>query len=289
MNGVINLFKPPGITSAGVVSFVKRRLKLKVGHAGTLDPEAAGVLPLLIGRATRLFNYIADLNKVYLAEIVFGTATDTQDAQGQVISVSENIPCIDELKKALPDFTGEIQQIPSIYSALKKDGKRLYDLARAGQSVERKPRQVVIDSIDIVSQSSENSFFIRISCGKGTYIRTLCHDLGEFLGSAAHMNILIRKSVGYMHMDEACTMQEIENESFKLLPADSLLCHIPKLVFPQIYSKKLLNGVAIPLAEIDKTIKTGGNYRVYIDDEFIGIGYVDGNMLRSRLVYAMIS
>lgn len=289
MNGVINLFKPPGITSAGAVSFVKRRLKLKVGHAGTLDPEAAGVLPLLIGRATRLFNYIADLNKIYLAEIVFGAATDTQDAQGQVISVSENIPSIDELKKALPNFTGETQQIPPMYSALKKDGKRLYDLARAGQSVERKPRRVVIDSIDIVSQSSENSFFIRISCGKGTYIRTLCHDLGEFLGSAAYMNVLLRESVGPMHMDDACTMQDIESGNFKLLPADSLLCHMPKLVFPQIYSKKLLNGVAIPLAEIDETIKTGGNYRVYIDDEFIGIGYVDGNMLRSRLVYAMIS
>lgn len=289
MNGVINLFKPPGITSAGAVSFVKRRLKAKVGHAGTLDPEAAGVLPLLIGRGTRLFNYIADLNKVYLAEIVFGTATDTQDAQGQVISTSKNIPSIDELKKALPNFSGEIMQIPPMYSALKKDGKRLYDLARAGQSVERKPRQVVVGSIDIVSQSSENSFFIRISCGKGTYIRTLCHDLGEYLGSAAHMNILIRESVGHMHMDEAYTMQEIESGNFKLLPADSLLCHMPKLVFDKIYSKKLLNGVAIPLADIDEIININENYRVYIEDSFIGIGYVEGEILRSRLVYAAIS
>lgn len=209
MNGIINLLKPPCLSSAQAVSFVKRLLKVKVGHAGTLDPEACGVLPIMVGKATRLFDYIAEGDKVYVAEIAFGLATDTQDATGRVIA--RGGPCPDEaaLRAVLPRFVGDLMQTPPAYSALKVDGEPLYKLARRGQAKPVKARPVQVHSIDLLRRSGPDSYTLRISCGKGTYIRTLCHDIGQALRVPAHMRLLVRERVGSYRIEDAITPEEL--------------------------------------------------------------------------------
>ncbi|NLA53933.1 MAG: tRNA pseudouridine(55) synthase TruB, partial [Clostridiales bacterium] len=210
MNGIINLLKPPCLSSAQAVSFIKRLTKEKIGHAGTLDPEACGVLPLMIGKATRLFDYIVEKQKVYVAELAFGVSTDTQDATGKVIAQSEQYPSKESLLEALELFTGNIFQCPPSFSAIKQGGKPLYKLAREGQMVQTKPRPIEVQKIELLDETSGHGFLLRVYCGKGTYIRTLCHDLGTQLGCPAHMRMLIRAQTGAFHINQAITMEEFE-------------------------------------------------------------------------------
>ena len=194
MNGFLCVLKPPGMTSSDVVVRVRRKLGkgVKVGHAGTLDPEASGVLPLMIGRAARLFDYLVEKEKTYVAQLKPGYATDTQDAHGAIIAGEGAHATRAQLEAVLPRFIGEIAQIPPMYSALKRDGQKLCDLARQGIDVKVEPRPTQVYAIQVLHENADGSFMLQIRCGRGTYIRTLCHDIGEALGTKAHMGMLLR-------------------------------------------------------------------------------------------------
>ena len=209
MDGFLNIHKPAGMTSHDVVARVRRTLKTKrVGHAGTLDPDATGVLLVAVGQATRLLPHLSLEPKVYLATIGFGTATDTEDASGQVTAEADASGLTEEaLRAVLPRFVGEIQQVPPMVSALHHNGQRLYDLARQGITVEREARTITIYSIECL-----NLHQVRVVCGGGTYIRTLCKDIGEALGLPAHMASLVREGVGPYTLHDAIALEEITEE-----------------------------------------------------------------------------
>ncbi len=213
MEGIINVLKPPGMTSSDVVVRMRRVLKTKkIGHTGTLDPGAAGVLPLCVGKATRLAEYITEQGKAYLAEVSFGVTTDTQDAFGKKIYETRPNLKQSDLERVLPKFLGEISQAPPMYSAVRKEGKRLYEYARQGLSVERKSRKVFIYSLKVVKWYEEEfpRAILYIECSKGTYIRTISHDLGQVLGCGAHMSFLLRVCSGKFKIRESWTLEEIE-------------------------------------------------------------------------------
>lgn len=226
-SGIINVYKEKDYTSSDVVVILKKILQTKkVGHTGTLDPMAEGVLPICVGKATRLSDYIMDKDKVYEAEIVFGQATDTQDATGRVTEQNSRIVTQDELQAVLSRFLGEIDQIPPMYSAIKKNGKKLYEYAREGIVLERPPRKITIYSMEILKQKAPNVFLLRICCSKGTYIRVLCVDIAAALGTCGHMAALLRTACADFNLNEAFTidkiraMKDAENWSF-LQPMDS--------------------------------------------------------------------
>ena len=205
--------KPSGITSHDVVNFIRRRFNIKrVGHAGTLDPMATGVLVVLLGKATKLSNTFTGDDKEYVAKIFFGKKTDTQDSQGRVIE-EKNIGSIDieNVKKALDNFKGEIEQVPPMVSAIKHRGKRLYQLARAGKTVNREPRRITISSIEMLDfRFPELTFKVR--CSKGTYVRTLCEDIGKVLGVPSHMSGLIRSASGDFLLEDSKNLDEVHEK-----------------------------------------------------------------------------
>ncbi len=294
MNGFINFIKPPGMSSAQAVFFVKRLLQAKVGHAGTLDPEAAGALPLMVGRGTKLFDYITDDNKVYLAEIAFGTATDTQDAQGQVVARSSKIPSMGALEAVLPQFVGTIHQTPPMYSALQQGGKRLYELAREGKQVEISARPIEVYEISDIQQRTKDSFLLRIRCGKGTYIRTLCQDIGKALGCPAHMRFLLRERVGDFTIENGITPEELKEFIAQGVPTvkwlhepDQYLNHLPQLDVPQSLQKPLINGVSLNIQDIPGGASLPENIfvRLYLNKQFICISQRTGQRLPMRTMY----
>jgi len=215
VNGIVNILKPPGMTSQDVVTVVKRILKVKkAGHTGTLDPGAAGVLPVCIGKATRIAEYLLNDTKSYRAEMTLGLRSDTLDKYGTIehIDVPELNP--GEIKKVFDTFKGYIQQIPPMYSAVKQGGKPLYELARKGIVVERKTRKVCIYNLHIVNVEN-NTILFDIDCSKGTYIRTLCSDIGKALGSDAIMTFLIRTKTGPFDIKSAITFDELNKASME--------------------------------------------------------------------------
>ena len=278
MNGYYNIKKPTGMSSAAVVAVLRRLTGVKrIGHAGTLDPEAAGVLPVMTGKATRLFDYLADKEKEYVAVCSFGTATDTQDATGNVTERGDNYPDRDSFLRAAEQLTGEIIQIPSIYSAIKVGGKPLYLRARRGETVEVPSRTVRIDAIDLIRETEDHGFEIRIRCGRGTYIRTLCADLGKLCGCPAHMQSLTRTRSGAFRIEDAITPEEAAELSGKgmleerLLPPDYALGHIPRADMPETYRKLIVNGAKMPLTAETEPLNEGEPVRIYLEDRFWGI------------------
>ena len=278
MNGYYNIKKPTGMSSAAVVAVLRRLTGVKrIGHAGTLDPEAAGVLPVMTGKATRLFDYLADKEKEYVAVCSFGTATDTQDATGNVTERGDNYPDRDSFLRAAEQLTGEIIQIPSIYSAIKVGGKPLYLRARRGETVEVPSRTVRIDAIDLIRETEDHGFEIRIRCGRGTYIRTLCADLGKLCGCPAHMQSLTRTRSGAFRIEDAITPEEAAELSGKgmleerLLPPDYALGHIPRADMPETYRKLIVNGAKMPLTAETEPLNEGEPARIYLEDSFWGI------------------
>lgn len=276
--GVINLLKPPGMSSAQAVAFIKRLSGLKAGHVGTLDPEAAGVLPILLGRATRIADYLIAGPKVYLAEIAFGAATDTQDAQGHVISRGESHPDKRALLSVLPRFTGSISQLPPQFSALKLGGTPAYKLARSGRKVDLTPRETEVDSITLLQEMPEHGFLMRIVCGKGTYIRTLCHDIGQALGCPAHMRLLIREESSYLSIHDACTVEELrevgrENMPRYLLSVEKALDFLPGFQVPVTLLHLLAGGVCIAVNDrrLGDVRPPAGPFRMYAGNAFLGI------------------
>lgn len=280
MNGVINVLKPPGMTSHDVVSAIRKIYGLKrVGHAGTLDPAAAGVLPVFLGSSARLIEYLAEAGKSYRALVTFGIETDTGDDTGKIIKKINNfaIPAPSVMEEVLASFIGEIDQLPPMYSAIKIQGKKLYELARRGITIERKPRKVTIYSLNLVRMVSAG-ILIDITCSKGTYIRTLCQDIGEKLGLPATMSFLVRTKVGKFNLDDTWTLEEIENDKSKAcLPADSFLdmpvvrLDAAELVFFQNGRSSIINCPDKLPADftVDASLSVKITNR---HDKFIGIG-----------------
>ena len=210
LEGVVNVLKPPGLTSSDVVSDIRHIFGMKrVGHTGTLDPGAAGVLPICIGRATRLFDYLVDKEKEYIGEIAFGIATDTQDSYGEAVDHMDAVVTEEMIKAVLPSFTGLQNQTAPLYSALSVGGKKMYKLAREGVEVERKVREINVPALELITQTALNRYLVRIVCSKGTYVRTLCHDIGERIGVPAHMSFLLRTRSGAFDLDGAFTIGEL--------------------------------------------------------------------------------
>src|SRR5690606_34497847 len=215
MDGILAIWKPEGWTSHDVVAKTRRLLGMKrIGHAGTLDPMVTGVLPLCLGRSTRVVEYIQERPKSYEATICLGVATDTEDMTGEIIDSVESVQVSEQdIKKVLKQFIGNIEQIPPMYSAVKVDGKRLYELAREGKSVERKARQMTIHQIELISIDFEKKlpqFTFSVLCSKGTYIRTLCVDIGRALGVPAAMASLVRTMSGGIVKEQCVTLEQVE-------------------------------------------------------------------------------
>lgn len=282
MDGFLTLLKPPGMTSSDAVLFLRKRLPkgTRVGHGGTLDPDAAGVLPVCLGKATRLFDYFIDKEKEYIAEACFGAATDTQDASGRVLERCSRMPEPEAIRRALPSLTGEILQRPPAYSAIKHKGKRMYELARQGQNVILPPRTVCVESLDYLCELDYNRHMLRVICRKGVYIRTLVHDLGKILGCPAHMSFLLRTRSGAFTLEQACTLEHLEEGFPPLLPLDTPLGYMPALHLDESFRHAVQNGN--PLRVVHGT--PGGTlFRVYLSGQFAGVAAASGKeLLRFR-------
>ena len=286
MNGIINFLKPPGMTSSNVVTDIRRLLQVKrVGHTGTLDPGAAGVLPICVGKATRLFDYLATKDKRYIAEIAFGVKTDTQDAYGTVLQQQGCKVTIEEVSVVMEGMLGERQQVPSLYSAIKVDGKKAYQLARAGQAVDLsgRARSISINHLELIEQTAQDRFLISINCSKGTYVRQFAEELGQKLGCLAYVAFLLRTDCGCFTLDKAYTLAEIEamwnREDVRFLqPTDSALLGLDAVNLDAISLKKLLNGCPVPG-------KGEGLVRLYSGNEFIAVGQFVGGMLSIKTLF----
>ena len=280
MDGIINIFKPKGMTSHDVVNIMRRILEIrKVGHTGTLDPNATGVLPLCIGKATRTSEYLLDVDKEYIGELSLGLATDTQDGEGKIINYSTKLVKEDDIYKAFDRFQGEIEQLPPMYSALKHNGKKLYELAREGKIVNRKPRNIYIYKLKIIDIIDNKKVLFYVKCSRGTYIRTLCNDIGELLGTYGYMSYLIRVGVGNFKIADSYSIDYIkilDKEGIKSIvcPMDQGLSHINSLTVEEKYFVSLTNGATIPLTE--ENFKKYGNsiLKIYCNNIFVGIGKV---------------
>ena len=285
VNGFLCVLKPPGMTSSDVVVRVRRRLGrgARVGHAGTLDPEAAGVLPLMVGKAARLFDYMVDKEKTYVAQLVPGLATDTQDVHGCVTAQSQQRLTREALERVLPQFIGEIAQIPPMFSALKRGGQKLCDLAREGVELEIEPRPVQVFAIDVLHEAADGSFLIRVRCGRGTYIRTLCHDIGRAAGIPCCMGMLLRTQTGSFTLDDAHTIEEIDAAqelSALLAPMDRPLAHPPALNIAPAAERFARNGNVLRRSQFSGEAKPGQSARLYLNGQLAGIGRIGPEGLR---------
>lgn len=274
MKGLIIFNKPKGITSHDVVYILRKKTGIKkIGHTGTLDPLAEGVLPMCIDKATKVAEYVSSDTKEYIATLEFGYETDSYDITGEITKKCDYIPNKEEILNSLEHFTGEILQEPPMYSALKYHGKKLYELAREGITVERKKRKITIYELEVLEFISEKSIKIRVKCSSGTYIRSLVRDLGIYLNSLATMSALIRTQVGNYKIEDAITKEELDNmtlEEFEnhIIPIDSALTSLEKFIIPDWFYPRAINGVAFKLKNnIENKL-----YRVYCNNEFLGIG-----------------
>ncbi|MBP5414850.1 MAG: tRNA pseudouridine(55) synthase TruB [Lachnospiraceae bacterium] len=266
INGIINVYKEEGYTSFDVVAKLRGITKIrKIGHTGTLDPDATGVLPVCIGSATKLVDMLTDKTTEYVADMKLGITTDTQDISGQVIDEKEVNITIDEFQNAILSFIGSSKQIPPMYSALKVDGKKLCDMARAGITVERKPRDININDIEILD-IDRTSAKVRVSCSKGTYIRTLCNDIGQRLGCGAVMTGLVRTRSGSFSIDEAYRLDQIEELSQKgelesiVTRVDEVFSDYARVTVSAETEKRVLNGNQIRLDSKEEFL------RVYLEN-----------------------
>ncbi len=274
MNGVINVYKPSGITSFDVVRTIKRLSRTKkVGHTGTLDPMATGVLPICIGNATKIVDYIMQNHKVYKATLKLGVTTDTYDREGKILSESELSNVTNKhIEEVIRDFIGDIEQMPPMYSALKVNGKRLYELARQGIEVERQKRKITIYDINIENIDIPYVKFT-VKCSKGTYIRSLCYDIGDILKVGGAMWDLERVETGTFSIENSIALEDLNEENIEsfIIPMHEALAYKP-IVFSNKFEKLLLNGVTIQNPFVIKDIEENILYKVYIEERFIGIG-----------------
>ena len=276
-NGIILVDKPADWTSHDVVAKLRGILhERRVGHSGTLDPMATGLLTVFVGRATRAVQFAETYNKRYVASLRCGYSTDTQDTSGRVTAQTGISPTEAELTDVLPEFTGEISQIPPMYSAIKVSGKKLYELARKGETVERKPRTVNISELSLVGHDGDD-FVLSVSCSKGTYIRTLCNDIGERLGCLACMSALRRTNAGPFDVRDAHTLSEIsEGPERYIIPVDSLFSEHPAIGFSAAQTAKLKCGNILNVSA------KNGTYRVYGENgDFLALANVSAGKLKT--------
>ena len=290
MLGFVNVFKPAGPTSAQVVARLRRIYgvysrdrKIAVGHLGTLDPQAAGVLPIALGKATRLIPMLTDQRKAYAATLVLGRSTTTQDALGETV---ESAPLPDDWEKrlanVLPDFVGKVTQTPPMYSAVHHEGKRLYELAREGKTVERKSRTITVYAISALGTEPGGIARIRISCGEGTYVRTLCEDIGKAMELPAHMGALVREASGPFVLTEARTLAEIADDPQAALIAPEHIIPFPTIVLDLRGSADFRAGRVVPLPQ------GAPAQHVFVRDEsrtLVGVGEALGALLAPRKVF----
>jgi tRNA pseudouridine55 synthase len=296
MDGILNILKPPGMTSFDVVGYLRGVLKTKkIGHTGTLDPGAVGVLPVCVGSATKAIEFMIEKDKLYRAELTLGIETDTQDSTGTITATHEVTVTEDEIRSVINSFIGRYEQIPPMYSAVKVDGKRLYELAREGITVDRQPREIEIYSIEIINIKNNRTILFDVSCSKGTYIRTLCVDIGQRLGCGGHMSFLIRHSAGAFDLGSAITLEEVSNLADtnelkgKLLPIDSVFSSLKAVVLNDADSKRFRNGVLIDCSKFD--MKNEEYVRIYDgENRFLALGEVcfkqSKLVLKSRKIFA---
>lgn len=281
INGILNVHKEAGYTSHDVVAKLRGILKQKkIGHTGTLDPDATGVLPVCLGKATKLCDMLTDKDKTYEAVLLLGTVTDTEDSSGRIVKQQEVSCQKEEIEKAILSFVGQYDQVPPMYSALKVNGKKLYELAREGKVVERKARPVTIHSITIQGYDLEHQRVkLSVSCSKGTYIRTLCHDIGQKLGCGACMDRLVRTKVSRFAIEDSVTLTEIEQlrdqqilEEY-IVPIDEMFASYQAVYVREEDCKLIYNGNAFRIDHIQGNDSLEGTmFRVYdATGTFIGI------------------
>ncbi|MBP2025496.1 tRNA pseudouridine(55) synthase TruB [Peptoniphilus stercorisuis] len=276
MKGILIFNKPKGITSHDVVYILRRKTGIKrIGHTGTLDPLAEGVLPMCIGKATKVAEYISADTKEYIARLEFGYETDTYDITGTTTKTTDYIPTIEEVRSILKEFTGEILQEPPMYSALKHNGKKLYELAREGITVERKKRKITISNLEILNIISDKEIEIKVNCSSGTYIRSLVRDMGIALNSLCTMTALKRTQVGNYKIEDSITKEELDLMSLeeleeKIISMDTALSDLEEFILPEWFYNRAINGVQFILKKnVEEKL-----YRVYCNNEFLGIGEV---------------
>ena len=297
MNGIINVYKEQGYTSHDVVAKLRGILHMKkIGHTGTLDPDAVGVLPVCIGRATKLCGMITDWGKAYEAVMLLGTRTDTQDVSGTVLEQKEVNVTEVQIMDTINSFVGEYDQIPPMYSALKHNGKKLYELARQGIEVERKARRINISSIHVNELNLEDkvkTVTFTVECSKGTYIRTLCEDIGNKLGCGACMQSLKRTRVGLFGTDTSYTLSQLQeladNSKIEdvIIAVDNMFPDYPKVTVCESFDKLLYNGNKLPEKAIIGEIGDNKEVRLYNNSqEFIGIyKYEKGEFIPVKIFY----
>lgn len=276
--GFINADKPSGVTSSAVVNRIKRLTGLPCGHMGTLDPLATGVLPVGIGNAARLFDYFLSKKKEYIAEFTFGVTSDTLDSTGTLVERGR-VPQAEEIRAVLPDFCGEILQLPPKYSAKNVNGRRGYELARAGVDFELSPKRVQIDEVTLLDTASDkaNAFCFKIRCGGGTYIRSLARDIAERLGTAAVMSGLKRTQSGCFKIEDAVPPDSLTEENIEgfIVPTETVL-PFERLVLSGARREKIFDGVPV------STDYPDGLYKIYREKVFYGIAEVKNGQARTK-------
>lgn len=285
MNGIIIINKPKGCTSHDIVYKAKRIFNEKVGHTGTLDPNATGVLPLLIGKGTEISKYLINHDKTYEAILQLGEKKDTADSEGKTIeeqNVTSEMLSEVNVKKVLQSFEGHQEQIPPMYSAIKVNGKKLYEYARKGQTVELKPRKIEIYKMELLNIDIQNKTIeFRVDCSKGTYIRTLCENIAERIGTVGYMKELKRTRVGEFKIEDAITIQELEDSKNKLekfITLEKFFEDSKNILLDDRKIKLFLNGVKLTCNY------ENGIYKIYHNDKLIGTGIVENNLLKRDII-----
>lgn len=286
MNGILIVNKPLNYTSHDIVYKVKKITGMKVGHTGTLDPMATGVLPILIGKGTLCSKYLINHDKIYNVKLQLGTKTDTADSEGNIIEqkeIKEEMLSQNIVEKALNNFIGRQKQIPPIYSAIKVNGKKLYEYARKGEKVEIKPRQIEIYDIKLLRIDKENKQIeFCVKCSKGTYIRSLCEDISAKLDTVGYMIGLDRIQVGEFNIKQSISIEELENNKEiikdKIITVEELFKKLDKIELDKRKLELFLNGVQLSNSNID------GIYRIYSEEDFIGIGIVKNKLLKRDII-----
>ena len=283
MNGIIIIDKPEGWTSHDVVGKLRGILREKrIGHGGTLDPMATGVLPVFVGRATRAVEFCENAVKEYIAHLRLGVVTDTQDTTGNILNQCTCSITSDDILKIIPDFMGVQSQIPPMYSAVKVQGKKLYELARKGVEIERKPREITIHELELTGEH-DGDFVLRVVCSKGTYIRTLCHDIGAALGCGGCMSYLRRTGAGSYCEADTVTLQMVQETVDQgkldeiLRPVDSLFIQYPEVQISGKNLSRCLNGTEFAMPDT-----SDGKYRVYDENQkFLMVGQCENGIMKT--------
>lgn len=284
INGIILLNKERGVSSNKVVNKVKYLLKAeKAGHLGTLDVLGEGLLPITLGKGTKLFEYYLNKDKVYRTTFKFGQTTDTLDLEGEITLQNDVKVSIDDVKAASKSFIGRFPQMPPAFSAKKVNGQKAYDLARAGKDVELTPKEIEIYSIDVLKEIEDNTFLLEVHCSSGTYIRSLCRDIAEKLSTYGVMLDIQRTKCGDFYLKNAYNIEDVKEGNFKIIQLETLFDY-ESIRLNKTQEEKILNGVLLPAAEVGlDNISNTNQIKIFGESDFLGIGIIIENKLKLDL------